>query len=82
MMQSVGLGLTLLLIKRVETSEKKLKAARVLYADIVTTQRCSDLRDGPVGTPAAYEEKASKTVESLVVGVWDHLLLWGLVIKP
>lgn len=59
-----------------------LEAARVLHADIVTTQRCSDLRNGPVGTPAAYEEKASKTVESLVVGVWDHLLLWGLVIKP
>lgn len=43
---------------------------------------CSNLCNGPVRTPAAYEEQASKTVERLVVGVWDHLLLWGLLIKP
>lgn len=49
-----------------------------------TLQAClfSNLCDGPVRTPAAYEEQASKTVESLVVGVWEHFLLWGLLIKP
>ena len=52
--------------------------------DIITThiRVFTNLCDGSVRTPAAYEEQASKTVESLVVGVWNHLLLWSLLIKP
>lgn len=40
------------------------------------------LCDGPVRTPAAYEEQPSKTVKRLVIGVWDYFLLWGLLVKP
>lgn len=42
----------------------------------------SNLCDGPVGTPAANEEQASKTVQGLVVRVWQHLLLGGLLVEP
>lgn len=57
-------------------------AARVSWHLNLQSYSRSDLRDGPVRTPAADEEQASKTVEGLVVVVWQHLLLWGVLIKP
>lgn len=48
----------------------------------VTAHVWSHLCDGPVGTPAADEKQASETIESLVVGVWDGLLLRGLGVEP
>lgn len=46
------------------------------------TQMFCNLCNGPVGTPAAYEEQASETVQGLIVGVGQHLLLGGLLVKP
>lgn len=40
------------------------------------------LSDGPVGTPASYQEQSPKAVERLIIGVRNHLLLWGFLIKP
>lgn len=57
-------------------------AARVSWHLNLQSYSRADLRDGPVRTPAADEEQASKAVEGLVVVVWEHLLLWGVLIKP
>lgn len=40
------------------------------------------LCDGPVWAPGAYEQQAVETVQGLVIGIRDHLLLRGLLIKP
>lgn len=41
-----------------------------------------NLCNGPIRTPAAYEEQSSETIQGLIVGVGDHFLLWSLLIKP
>lgn len=79
-MQSVVLGFAPLLIRKVERSW----SGAVWYPDIIDTQShtCPHLSNGPVGTPAAYDQQASKRVESLVVVVRERLLLRGILVKP